>query len=187
MLLLLKLSEEGRHHRNAVDADRIGVDAVAGHRRVVQLDAGLHVAVDLVAARERDSRVAHSSRLSQLLSGAEILSAFDTRRRAVDALARQLRAGYAQALSSTRYSAFGSQATEFIRIAGVLAVLLFGAESLEPGAMIGAIPLLFLLYSPVAELARLLPQLARGRVATALAFEHFGKTPPKEGNQESLF
>lgn len=124
-----------------------------------------------VAARERASRVAHSSRLSQLLSGAEILSAFDTRRRAVDALARQLRAGYAQALSSTRYSAFGSQATEFIRIAGVLAVLLFGAESLEPGAMIGAIPLLFLLYSPVAELARLLPQLARGRVATAAALE----------------
>ncbi len=27
----------------------------------------------------------------------------------------------------------------------------------------------------------------RGRVATALAFEHFGKTPPSEGNQENLF
>ena len=133
-----------------------------------------------VAARERASRVAHSSRLAQLLSGAEVLSAFDTRRRAVDALARQLRAGYAQALSSTRYSAFGSQATEFIRIAGVLAVLLFGAESLEPGAMIGAIPLLFLLYSPVSELARLLPQLARGRVATSAALEFLEETDATE-------
>ena len=33
----------------------------------------------------------------------------------------------------------------------------------------------------------LINRTPRGRVATELAFEHFGKTPPKEGNQENLF
>lgn len=138
--------------------------------------------VSEVAVRERASRIAHSSRLAQLLSGAEILSAFDSRRRAVDALARRLRAGYAQALSSSRYSAFGTQAAEFIRIAGVLAVLLFSAEDMDPATMLGAIPLLFLLYSPVAELARLLPQLAHGRIATQSVLEFLGEERERESS-----
>ncbi len=123
-----------------------------------------------LAVEEREARTAQAAFLAGVLSGAEILSAFDARRKVVEELSARTSRVFEKGTRLSVLSGWSSQLAEFLRLGSAVCLLLWGQtlvarQELSLDRLLAAVPVMFLLFGALLEIARQFPRLAGGGAA----------------------